>query len=110
MLSLLVLASALANVPQVPPPIDVSNIHVGPADHRPIPGLSFSWGPRGTGAIAFVDADGRLTLLDKEKHTQRVAGAKDATLPAWTSDGAHLAWLQKTAKKKYTLMVAPAGE
>jgi hypothetical protein len=76
---------------------------------RPIPGLGFSWGPKGTGAIAFVDADGRLTLLDKDKHTQRVQGAKDATLPAWTSDGNHLAWLQKTAKKKYTLMVAPVG-
>jgi hypothetical protein len=77
---------------------------------RPIPGLTFSWGPKGTGAIAFVDADGRLTLLDKEKRTLRVANVKDAALPAWTSDGAHLAWLQRTAKKKYTLMVAPVGE
>jgi len=79
-------------------------------NQRPIPGLTFSWGPKGTGAIAFVDADGRLMLLDKEKHTQRVANAKDAALPAWTSDGAHLAWLQKTKKGKYTLMVAPVGE
>ncbi|HMD35087.1 MAG TPA: hypothetical protein VKH42_08970 [Vicinamibacterales bacterium] len=79
-------------------------------NERPIPGLLFSWGPRGTGAIAFIDTDGRLTLLDKEKHTQRVPNAKDATLPAWTADGAHLAWLHKTAKKKYTLMVAPVGE
>jgi hypothetical protein len=79
-------------------------------NQQPIPGLTFSWGPRGTGAIAFVDADGRLTLLDKEKHMLRVANVKDATLPAWTSDGAHLAWVQKTAKKKYTLIVAPVGE
>ena len=79
-------------------------------NQRPIPGLTFSWGPKGTGAIAFVDADGRLTLLDKEKHTLRVANARDVVLPAWTPDGSHLAWLQKTAKKKYTLVVAPVGE
>ena len=78
-------------------------------NERPIPGLMFGWGPRGTGSIAFTDVDGRLTLLDRNKHTQRVAGAKDATLPAWSTDGGHLAWVQRTARKKYTLMVAPIG-
>ena len=79
-------------------------------NERPIPGLMFSWGPRGTGSIAFTDSDGRLTLLDREKRTQRVKGAKEATLPAWSVDGAHLAWAQKTARRKYTLMVAPVGQ
>jgi hypothetical protein len=79
-------------------------------NERPIPGVMFSWGPRGTGSIAFTDKDGRLTLLDREKRTQRVKGAKEATLPAWSVDGAHLAWAQKTARRKYTLMVAPVGE
>lgn len=77
---------------------------------RPIPGLTFSWGPRATGAIAFTDGDGRLMLLDRDKRTQRVSGVKDALLPAWSAEGAHLAWVQKTGRRKYVLMVAPVGE
>ncbi|HEV3139547.1 MAG TPA: hypothetical protein VGY57_03475 [Vicinamibacterales bacterium] len=77
---------------------------------RPIPGLMFSWGPRGTGSIAFTDLDGHLMLLDREKRTQKVAGVKDATLPAWSADGAHLAWAQKTGRKKFMLIVATVGQ
>lgn len=73
---------------------------------RPVPGQTFSWGPDASGAIAFVDHDGRVTLLDRGKHKQIVAGVKDATLPAWSTDGAHLAWAQKTGRKKFMLMAA----
>jgi hypothetical protein len=69
-----------------------------------IPGLMFSWGPTGSGAIAFTDRDGRLFLFDQKKHKQPVAGAKDALLPAWTMDGSRLAWAQKSGRKKYTLV------
>lgn len=78
-------------------------------DTRPVPGATFGWGPERSGAIAYVDHDGRLTLLDSNRHAQRVSEAKDATLPAWSTDGAHLAWAQKTARKKYALMIAPIG-
>jgi hypothetical protein len=69
----------------------------------PTPGLKFSWGPEASGAIAFVDPDGRLRLLDQKKHKYAVPGVKDALLPAWSMDGARLAWVQKSGRKKYTL-------
>jgi ribosomal protein L24E len=69
----------------------------------PVPGQTFSWGPKGSGAIAFVDADGRLFLFDQQKHKRAIAGVKDATLPAWTTDGSALAFLRKTGRRKYAL-------
>jgi hypothetical protein len=72
-----------------------------------IPGLMFSWGPPGTGTIAFTDRElGRLTLLDRDKHKQTVSGVKDALLPAWSTDGTRLAWVQKAGRRKYTLVWA----
>jgi hypothetical protein len=35
-----------------------------------------------------------------------VSGAKNAILPAWSTDGSRLAWAQKTARRKYALVVA----
>lgn len=72
---------------------------------RPLPGLTFGWGPDGSAAIAYVDAQGRLSLLDRARHARAVPGVKDALLPAWTRDGARLAYLQKTGRRKYALMV-----
>ena len=72
-------------------------------NQRAEPGEQFSWGPAGTGAVAYVDPDGRLFLLNEKKHKRSVAGVKDATLPAWTADGTKLAYVQKTGRKKYAL-------
>ena len=73
----------------------------------PIPGLMFSWGPPGSGTIAYTERDGgRLILLDRNTHKQTVSGAKDALLPAWSTDGTRLAWVQKAGRKKYTLLWA----
>jgi hypothetical protein len=72
-----------------------------------IPGLMFSWGPPGTGAIAYTDREvGHLMLLDRNKHKQTVSGIKDALLPAWSTDGTRLAWVQKAGRRKYTLLWA----
>jgi hypothetical protein len=76
-------------------------------NQMPIPGLMFSWGPPGSGTIAFTDRElGRLTLLDRNKHKQTVSGVKDALLPAWSTDGTRLAWVQKAGRRKYTLVSA----
>jgi hypothetical protein len=75
----------------------------------PIPGLTFSWGPTGSGAIAFTEPDGHLVFFDRKQHKQIVAGVKDAVLPAWTIDGSRIAFLQKSGRRKYTLMTAPVG-
>jgi hypothetical protein len=66
----------------------------------------FGWGPEKSGAIAFTDRDGRLILLDQQKHKKTVAGARSAELPAWTLDGARLAWVQRSGRKKFTLLYA----
>jgi len=79
------------------------------ADEKPTPGTTFSWGPAGSGAMAFVDEEGRLILLDKQKHTLRVANTKDARLPAWSTDGSRLAYVSKTGRNKYTLAWSTVG-
>jgi hypothetical protein len=45
-------------------------------------------------------------LLDRNKHKQTVSGVKDALLPAWSTDGTRLAWVQKSGRRKYTLVWA----
>jgi hypothetical protein len=76
-------------------------------NQMPIPGLMFSWGPAFSGAIAYTDREpGHLMLLDQHKHKVTVPGVKDALLPAWSIDGARLAWAQKRGRKTYTLVWA----
>ena len=79
-------------------------------NERPIPGLTFSWGPAFSGAIAYTNRDGRLMLLDQHKHKQTVSGPKDALLPAWSIDGTRMAWVQKSGRKKYTLVWAQVSK
>jgi hypothetical protein len=76
-------------------------------NQMPIPGLMFSWGPSGSGAMAYTDRQfGRLMLIDQHQRKQTVPGVKDALLPAWSIDGTRLAWVQKSGRRKYTLVWA----
>jgi hypothetical protein len=75
-------------------------------NETPAPGRMFGWGPDKSGAIAFTDRDGHLTLLDQRKHRRAISGAKDAGFPAWTMDGTRLAWVQKVGRKKIRLLYA----
>jgi hypothetical protein len=72
----------------------------------PMAGETFGWGPAGSGAIVFVGRGDRLTLMDQQARRKVVAAIKDTSMPAWSSDGAHLAFLQKIGKKRYRLMTA----
>jgi hypothetical protein len=76
-------------------------------NQRPEPGAQFSWGPTGTGAIAYVDPEGRLFVLDQQKHKRSIAAVKEASLPAWSADGTKLAYIQKSGRKRYTLAWVP---
>jgi hypothetical protein len=67
-------------------------------------GATYGWGPAGSGAIAFVDASGKVTLFDRDKHKKVLVTAKGAAMPAWSSDGARLAYVQKTSRDRYRLM------
>ncbi len=71
-----------------------------------IPGLTFGWGKTGSGLVAFARPDGKLVVMDVAGHKQDVASARNAVLPAFTTDGLRLAWLEKTGGKKYALRVA----
>lgn len=75
----------------------------------PMAGETYGWGPAGSAAIVFVGRGDRLMLMDQERHRKVVATVKGATMPAWSSDGMRLAFLQKTGKKKYRLMTATVG-
>jgi len=68
-----------------------------------LPGTTFGWGPSGSGVIVFVNADGRLVLMDSQGRKQEVAGAKAAFLPGWSGDGTEIVFLERTGRKKYDL-------
>jgi Tol biopolymer transport system component len=61
------------------------------------------------GAIAYVSSKKRLVLMDSAGRKRELAGAKDVALPAWSDNGARLAYLQKKDKKTYVLMVVELG-
>ena len=75
-------------------------------NHPIVPGLTFGWGPTGTPLIAFADPSGKLTIMDREGKTQTIDGTKDVTLPAFAPDGSRLAFLQKTGRSSYALVIA----
>ncbi len=71
------------------------------------PGVNFGWAPAPRRVIAYAKREGGpLTLLDDQGHKQEVAGTKNVVLPAFSEDGAKLAWLEKKDKKHYDLIVA----
>ncbi|HXI28464.1 MAG TPA: hypothetical protein VNG89_08580 [Vicinamibacterales bacterium] len=75
----------------------------------PMAGETFGWGPSESGALVFVDRPGRLLLIDQQKHKQTVARVKGATLPAWSDDGARIAFLEKSGRRQFMLKVVEVG-
>ena len=72
-----------------------------------VPGLTFGWAPKGTKAIAYTDPkSGGVIVMDADGSKHGIDGTKDALLPAWSQDGARLAWLQQDGRRKYVLRVA----
>lgn len=78
-------------------------------NERPIPGTRFGWGPSGTGSLVCLDEQGSLVLFDRLKHRQTIKGVKDAMLPAWSADGARLAYVQKLGKKRIAVATMTLG-
>jgi hypothetical protein len=77
------------------------------ANEAVAPGVNFGWAPAPRHLIAFAKRDGGpLTLLDDQGHKQEVAGTKNVVLPAFSDEGAKLAWLEKKDKKHYDLIIA----
>ena len=76
-------------------------------DHRIQPGLTFGWGPKNSGLIAFAEIEGgRLVIMDRTGKKQRIDGTKNVLLPAWTEDGARMAYVEGRGKNKYVVVLA----
>lgn len=68
-----------------------------------VPGLTFGWAPAGFGLVAFASSSGDLVLMDEQGRKQKLAGTRDVVLPAWSDDGARIAYLSKSGRKTLTL-------
>lgn len=71
-----------------------------------VPGLTFGWGAPGSKLIAYAAKNGRIVVMDASGQKQTVEGTDDALLPAWSPDGARLAWLEKDGRRSFVLKVA----
>ena len=70
-----------------------------------LPGYTFGWSPAALGMMAYGNQAGRLALLDRQGQKQQIESTKNVILPAWSSDGTKIAFLQKDGKNKYDVFV-----
>jgi Tol biopolymer transport system component len=75
-----------------------------------LPGYTFGWAPQPLRMITYCTQTGRVAVMDEEGQKQELAGTREAVLPAWSADGSKIAYLQKSGKKKYTLLVIDIKE
>ena len=76
-------------------------------DHPIMPGLTFGWGPKGSGLMAYAEkASGRLILMDRAGKTARVQGTRNVALPAFTADRNRLAYIEGRGRNNYALVIA----
>jgi hypothetical protein len=76
-------------------------------NHPIVPGLTFGWGPKESGLIAFAEkSSGRLVIMDKTGKTQKVADTKGVVLPAWSEDGTRIAYLEGRGRNKFAVIIA----
>jgi hypothetical protein len=74
-------------------------------DELVVPGYTFSWSPEELRLIAYRSANGRLVIMNAEGETQDVTATSDVLLPAWSDDGQEIAYLERTGRKTFALMV-----
>ena len=68
-------------------------------------GYTFGWSPAALGMMAYGNQSGHLALIDRQGQKQQIDATKNVILPAWSSDGSKIAFLQKAGKNKYDLFV-----
>lgn len=74
-------------------------------NEAPLPGMQYGWAPAPMGVLAYADSGRHLVLLDRDGHKEVVAGTSDVLLPAWSTDGTRIAYLQKKSGRLYLLMM-----
>jgi hypothetical protein len=70
-----------------------------------VPGLTFGWAPPALPVIAYTSKDGKVLVMDEQGRKKEVADTAAASLPAWSDDGAKLAYLKKDGRRTYKLFV-----
>lgn len=70
-----------------------------------LPGYTFGWSPQSLGMVAYGNQAGRLALMDQHGQKLQVDSTKNVILPAWSSDGSKIAFLQRAGKNKFELYV-----
>jgi hypothetical protein len=78
-------------------------------NENPQPGVRLGWAPAPMGVLAYVDAETRLVLIDRQGRKVTVPGSSKVLLPGWSVDGSQVIYLQKSGSKAYQLMVAAVG-
>jgi Tol biopolymer transport system component len=68
-------------------------------------GRTFAWAPPPVALVAFVDAKGKLLLMNQGGATREVKGVKKPLLPAWSEDGRRLAFVQSSATSNCVVKV-----
>ena len=70
-----------------------------------LPGLTFGWSPEDLHSVVYADQKGRLAVFDYDSgDRQEVGDTKDVLLPAWSLEKDKIAFLERTGRKKYSLM------
>jgi len=75
-----------------------------------VAGRTFGWAPAPRALLAFADDKGRLVLMDSQGRTRQVKKTKDVLLPAWSEDGARLAYVQKSGGDRFAVRVVDVRE
>jgi hypothetical protein len=70
---------------------------------RPILGLLFGWTPEGLGGVAYADKKRRLVVMDRAGRRHETRDTRGVLLPAWSPDGARLAWLEQSGPRRFII-------
>src|SRR5439155_16753445 len=74
-------------------------------DELIVPGYTFSWSPEELRLIAFRANTGRLSIMNEDEKIQTVRRTANIILPAWSDDGAAIAYLERNDRRTFTLFV-----
>ncbi len=74
-------------------------------NEAPQPGMQYGWAPAPMGVLAYADSSRRLALVGRDGHKAVVPGTARVLLPAWSTDGARIVYLQQKSGHVYLLMM-----
>jgi hypothetical protein len=76
-------------------------------DEQIMAGYTFSWSSEDRRLIAYRAMTGKLTIMNVEGEMQTVAGTANVVLPAWSEDGMAIAYLERTGRHTFAVVVLP---